>query len=460
MNIPKIIDLLPLLNKAQKIGTLPSYIKRVHTDTRSLSEGDLFIALKGGSFDAHNFLAQAKNQGAIAAVAQYGLSEANLPGVCVPDTRKALGELASLWRSHYDLPIIAVTGSNGKTTVTQMIASILRSYVGENSVLATYGNLNNDIGVPLTLLRLNSSHKIAVIELGMNHPNEISVLAEISRPTVALINNAQREHQEFMVSVEAVAKENGTVVSSLTKEGVVVIPSDDEYSAYWRLLADSRRVISFSDTDVNADIHLIHKRTSTKGLTIRTPQGEIAVQLQTVGKHNIRNALAATACAFAVGVSNSAVSEGLSSFMPVQGRSKLLHLRVAGHDLDIVDDTYNANPDSVRAAIDTLSGMDSPQVLVLGDMGEVGEQSLEFHTEVIDYACHKNINTILCIGEEMAKAVSCMRSNLSAVTVAADLNDLNALVRDVTNHGGSLLVKGSRFMRMERIIEALISSKG
>ena len=220
------------VDAAKLTGDASIAVKRVHTDTRSLEPGDLFVALKGDNFDAHDFLANAKAQGAVAAIAQHGLEAAGLPGLEVNDSKLALGQLAKGWRAQFDLPLIAVTGSNGKTTVTQMIASILRAYQADHA-FATEGNLNNDIGVPLTLLRLTADHTIGVVELGMNHPGEIAYLADIAGPTVALVNNAQREHLEFMGTVEAVAHENGSVIEALDLQGVAVFPADDAYTAVW-----------------------------------------------------------------------------------------------------------------------------------------------------------------------------------------------------------------------------------
>jgi UDP-N-acetylmuramoyl-tripeptide--D-alanyl-D-alanine ligase len=452
----ELIHLLPLLTDAEVIGNLPPNLQRVHTDSRSLKQGDLFVVLKGEKFDGHQFLETAKLRGAAAAVAEYGLVDVGLCGIQVPDTRRALGELARLWRLQFDLPIIAVTGSNGKTTVTQMIASILRSAFDESHVLVTEGNQNNDIGVPLNLLRLVSSHQVAVIEMGMNHPGEIEILGNIASPTIALINNAQREHQEFMGSVDAVALENGAIIASLPQTGTVVIPSDDPYSSYWTGIAGARKVLRFSDKDVSADIRLVQRQNSSRGLLISTPYGEVSVHLQTVGVHNIRNALAATACALAAGIPLASVERGLSVFVPVEGRSKLISVKRESQDLQIVDDTYNANPDSVRAAIDTIIDMPAPRVLVLGDMGEVGRQSLEFHMEVINYADQKKIDTIICIGKEMLKAASHILPQASNIRKASDFNELNTLVQENTRCGGTLLVKGSRFMKMEQVIRTLV----
>jgi UDP-N-acetylmuramoyl-tripeptide--D-alanyl-D-alanine ligase len=450
-----LISLLPRLSGAQLVGTLPSSVQRVHTDSRSLSKGDLFVALRGERFDAHHFLPKARQLGAVAAIAQYGLHDAALSGVEVPDSRQALGELAQLWRAQFDIPLIAVTGSNGKTTVTQMIACILRAAAGQDAVLATQGNLNNDIGVPLTVLGLCHTHQLAVVELGMNHPGEIAGLAAIAQPTVTVVNNAQREHQQFMKTVEAVAQENGAAITALKPSGIVVIPSDDTYSSLWRELAGERSVLSFSDTEQEADVHLRSQDSVMSSVHIHMPNGEITVQLQTVGKHNIRNALAAAACAHAAGISNAAIAEGLADFAPVKGRSRLLNLSHDDVSLLVVDDTYNANPDSVRAAIDVIDAMPAPRLLVLGDMGEVGEHSFAFHTEILEYAQAKGLEHILCTGAEMANASSRFTGQRSL----QHISDINELIKSVhrmaLQQGGSILVKGSRFMRMERVIQAL-----
>ena len=366
------------MSSAQLIGDAGTSLNRVHTDSRSLQKGDLFVALRGERFDAHDFLPQARAAGAAAVLAERDVLSSGLPGVQVPDTRRALGELAQGWRSQFRLPVIAVTGSNGKTTVTQMIASILRAWAGD-AALATQGNFNNDIGVPLTLLRLRNTHCCAVVELGMNHPGEIAVLADWARPTVALVNNAQREHQEFMATVEAVARENGAVLQALPDDGVAVFPAADVYTGLWRELAGSRRCWTFGDAEP-ADVRLLDAQWRDGAWHVRahTPAGELSCRLSIAGRHNVINALAACACALGAGAPLSAVAAGLSSFVPVQGRSRALSLQVAGHAATLIDDTYNANPDSVRAAIDVLADLPGPRLLVLGDMGEVGSQGLRF----------------------------------------------------------------------------------
>ncbi len=464
----RLVELLTQLGGARVVdeaGLLAAQaIQRVHTDTRSLQPGDLFVALKGERFDAHDFLPQAREAGAVAAVAHSGLASAGLPGVEVPDTRLALGELARLWREQFSLPLIAVTGSNGKTTVTQMVASILRAAAGD-AALATQGNLNNDIGVPLTLLRLREQHRLAVIELGMNHPGEIAYLAALTRPTVALVNNAQREHQEFMGTVEAVARENGQVISALRDDGVAVFPSDDDHTRVWRELAAGRRVTTFSDTDGAADVRALQAdwRDGAWSLRILTPAGEQGCRLRIAGRHNVRNALAATACALAAGVSLADIGRGLDTFEPVGGRSRALSLSLAGRRVTLIDDTYNANPDSVVAAIHVLAELPAPRLLVLGDMGEVGEQGLAFHLEVLRQAQALGIHGVHCAGDWMRQATAALQAGGEAApTFWPDAEALAAHIVARVASGQepvvrSVLVKGSRFMRMERVVHSLLA---
>jgi UDP-N-acetylmuramoyl-tripeptide--D-alanyl-D-alanine ligase len=437
-------------------------IKRVNTDTRSLQPGDLFVALRGERFDAHDFLPQARGQGAVAALAEAGLASAGLVGVEVPNSRLALGELARLWRAQCALPLIAVTGSNGKTTVTQMVASILRAAVGE-AAHATRGNFNNDIGVPLTLLKLLPSHQLAVIELGMNHPGEIATLAAIAQPTVALVNNAQREHQEFMVSVDAVARENGAVIAALADDGVAVFPSDEVHTPIWRDLAGARRVIIFSDTDAGAAVHVQSAswQNGAWDLHFTTPLGAERCALRVAGRHNLRNAMAAAACALAAGVPLAAIARGLTAFEPVGGRSRALAVPLADHTLTLIDDSYNANPDSVLAAIDVLAELPAPRLLALGDMGEVGEQGLVFHLEVLRHTQARGIEAVHVAGDWMRQACEALRAaGEPAPTHWTEVDALvSHLVGVVTEVGAqaprSVLVKGSRFMRMERVVQAL-----
>ncbi len=450
---------LSWLSQARGVNVHAVVADRVHTDSRSLQAGDLFVALRGERFDGNAFIAQAKAQGAVAVVCEAsGEAQAaahGLPALVVPDARIALGELAAGWRAQFSLPLIAVTGSNGKTTVTQMIASILHAHAGDDA-LSTQGNLNNDIGVPLTLFNLRAHHRIAVVELGMNHPGEIAYLAKLAQPTVALVNNAQREHQEFMGTVEAVAYENGAVLQALPPEGVAVFPAYEEFTPVWRALSGQRMqrcfaMASAADADVRAAV--VVWQSGAWQFTLKTPEGTAPVRLHIAGRHNVKNALAASACALAAGVPLAAVAQGLVAFEPVKGRSRALVLQTATNEITLVDDTYNANPDSVRAAIDVLAELPAPRLMVLGDMGEVGNQGPEFHAEVGAYAAEHGIEALFTLGD------LCVHS-AQAFGAARHFGDMDSLLAVVTAQVGgfqSVVVKGSRFMKMERVVQALLS---
>jgi UDP-N-acetylmuramoyl-tripeptide--D-alanyl-D-alanine ligase len=451
---------------ARLVGEPTTLITRVHTDTRTLANGDLFVALKGERFDANEFLADAKARGAVAAIAHHGLQVAGLAGLEVPDSLAALGALAAGWRAQFDLPLIAVTGSNGKTTVTQMIAAILVAFRADRA-LATAGNFNNEIGVPLTLLRLRAKHQHAVVELGMNHPGEIARLAAIACPTIALVNNAQREHLEFMDTVEAVARENGAVFASLPEDGTAVFPHGDVFTSLWNDMAHSgamRRCMTFGEQE-DADISLVRAEWQQGAwqVRIRTPLGDFDARLHIAGRHNVVNALAATACALAAGVSIETIGAGLTAFEPVKGRSKASEVVLAGgHALTLVDDSYNANPDSVRAAIDVLAALPGPRLLVLGDMGEVGNLGPEFHAEVGDWARQRGIETLYGLGSETAHGVAAFNGANQGGGSGRHFDNvdaLNAAVLARLPQVASVLVKGSRFMKMERVVQAIEQSR-
>ncbi len=442
----------------------------ITTDSRAVVAGNLFVALRGEHFDAHDFVAATAAQGAAAVIVERPLTELAtelaIPMLVVPNTRIALGTIARYWRQQFVLPLIGVTGSNGKTTVKEMIAAILSAAYGAKAYLATQGNFNNEIGVPLTLFRLQAEHHCAVIELGMNHPGEIAVLADIAQPTVGLVNNAQREHQEFMATVEAVARENGAVISALPADGVAVFPADDAYSQLWRDLAGQRPVIRFGFSE-NAEIsasyqeedfgNLLHIVARHAGQTQR-----FAIRLAAAGQHNVRNALAAIACAYAVGIKTDAIVSGLEAFMPVNGR---LQRKTAVNGALVIDDTYNANPDSVRAAIDVLAHAAQPRILVLGDMGEVGSNGRLFHEEIGAYAQQHGITHFLGLGDSMQYAVQAFNAATPSETLGAtsaqhfgDVDALNAALAAIMTPTTTVLVKGSRFMKMERIVQHLIGA--
>ena len=438
------------LSGARLIGDAGIAFARVHSDTRTLQPGDLFVALRGERFDAHEFLGRAGAAGAVAALAERGLAEAGIAGIEVADTRVALGALAAAWRRRFDLPLVAVTGSNGKTTVTQMIGAIFRAWRGDAG-FATEGNFNNDIGLPLTLLRLREHHRAAVVELGMNHPGEIARLAAIARPTVALVNNAQREHMEFMASVEAVARENGAVIAALGEGGTAVFPADDAQLEIWRALAGSRRTLTFGESR-DADVTGVADWSDDRwAMTLRTPSGQATLALHIAGRHNVRNALAATAAALAAGCPLDAVARGLEAFRPVRGRSQTRRIVVRGVERTLVDDSYNANPDSVRAAIDVLATLSAPRWLVLGDMGEVGNDGPAFHREVGTYARQSGIQALWAAGPESASTIADFAGARAFASVEALIVAL-----DEAPAFASVLVKGSRFMRMERVVAAFV----
>ncbi len=455
-------QLQALLPGSTQVGDGETPLLRVHSDTRSVQAGDFFVALRGDRFDAHNYLDQARAAGAVAALAERGLVESGLSGLLVPDTLAALQQIATAWRARLKLSLIAVTGSNGKTTATQMIASILRAWVGD-AALATAGNFNNHIGLPLTVLRLRQDaavwHRVAVLEMGMNHPGEIAQLSAIAQATVALVNNAQREHQEFMHTVQAVAQENGAVITALAADGIAVYPADDAHAAVWRALAGPRRSISFALTgaaDVTLDTTSSPAWVSDAGgghwqLRVNTPVGATSLRLHIPGRHNLHNALAATAAALAAGVPLAAVAQGLASFRPVAGRSRLLSLRWAGREVSLVDDSYNANPDSVRAAIDVLAALPGPRWLVLGDMGEVGDRSSDFHAEVGAYARAAGIEKLWAVGQ------ACLDAAQAFGPDALHFADAPAVIAAIAQAPavGAVLVKGSKFMHMPTVVVAL-----
>jgi UDP-N-acetylmuramoyl-tripeptide--D-alanyl-D-alanine ligase len=440
------------------VGDGGAAILRAHTDTRSIEAGDLFVALKGERYNANDFLLEAEQRGAVAAICHPDADRSaltTLACIVVPDTRQALGMLAHAWRMQFQIPVIAVTGSNGKTTVTQMVAAILAASQPDGGSLATRGNLNNDIGVPMTLLRLRAQHRIAVVEMGMNHPGEIATLAAMVRPTVALVNNAQREHLEFMHTVRAVALENGSVITPVAPHGAVVIPRDDEFTPLWQTLAGARRQVTFALDTHGGPNALACLQADWGGgawqVHARGMGQDLRYQLAIAGRHNVKNSLAAAAAALAAGVSAQAVVAGLQAFSPVKGRSRALALAVQGREVTLVDDSYNANPDSVRAAIDVLADLPGPHLLVLGDMGEVGHQGPQFHAEAGRYAQARGIEHLCTLGELAAVAANAC----DGAQHRNSMDDLIRVVQDTLPQVRSVLVKGSRFMRMERVVDAL-----
>ncbi len=440
----------------RRVGGNPTLL-RVVTDSRTLAPGDLFVALSGERFDGHAFVPQALRDGAVAAMVAESAA-AGLAGdlVVVPDPLAGLGRLARAWRERFDLPLAVVVGSNGKTTVKEMIAAALAAHFGDGAVLATAGNLNNAIGLPLTLLRLSAAHRAAVVELGMNHRGETAALATLARPTIAVVNNAQREHQEFMKSVAEVAAEHADAILALPPGGVAVINADDPHAGAWRE-AGARaqaRVVGFgtgAGADVRGDVAL---GATGSTLAVTTAAGTTTIALAVPGRPMAQNALAAVAAALAAGADLASIRRGLEAFRPVAGR---LAARIAPSGVVVIDDTYNANPDSVRAAIDVLARAGAPRILVLGDMGEVGAEGPAFHREIGDYARAAGIDRLYAIGAQAALAAVAFGSGARHFAL---VDDLVATLAAEAAPGTTVLVKGSRFMRMERVVAALAGDEG
>lgn len=420
------------------------------TDSRSFTPGAVFIAIQGDAFDGHAYLAKVMQAGAAAAVVNEVDHDVALPQIALGDTRQALTKMASAWRQSFNIPVIGVTGSNGKTTTKEMIAAILASAWGDDARLATKGNLNNDLGVPLTILRLRSMHRVAVIELGMNHPGEIAHIAQCAQPTIGLVLNAQREHQEFMQSVQAVAQENGSVLMHLSGTGVAIFPAADEYSSLWQTMSRAHQTVTFGQ-DVSATFKIADIKSIQSGghaFTLKTPDGQVDINLPLPGMHNVLNAAAACACAWSVGVGLQAMAQALQKFGAVKGR---MQTHVLTNAQTLIDDTYNANPDSVRAAIDVLVSMPAPRLFVLGDMGEVGQDSAALHAEVGHYAKQAGVDQLLVMGNDTRHTVAAFGAQGQHCKTA---EEVCAEILKRTPH--SILVKGSRFMKMERVVNQFL----
>lgn len=435
----------------------------VSTDSRTLTGGELFVALTGDKFDGSRFVHSAKLKGAVAAMVPLTADAVDLPQdfplIRVKDTRLGLGRLAAQWRSRFAMPLIGVTGSNGKTTTKEMIAAILRQataaesslLAGQNEgVLATEGNLNNDIGVPQMLLRMRSHHRYAVIEMGMNHVGEIAYLTQLAKPDVAVITNAGAAHIEGLGSVAAVAQAKGEIFNGLGPQGIAVINADDPYASLWREMAGVHRIIDFGliapQAQISAQLQTDHEGNR---ILFQLPGGSIEVRLHALGKHNIYNALAAAAAALAVGIPIESIGAGLESFRGVQGR---LQKKCGLHHALLIDDTYNANPDSVRAALAVLAAAKGKKILVLGDMGELGHSAIDLHRTIGRDARNAGLDQLLTLGELSAYAAEEFGKGARHF---GSIDELLGATESLLAEDVTLLVKGSRFMHMERVVKQL-----
>ncbi|MCL5061312.1 MAG: UDP-N-acetylmuramoyl-tripeptide--D-alanyl-D-alanine ligase [Candidatus Thermoplasmatota archaeon] len=428
-------------------------VLRVSTDSRTIRPGDLFVALRGEKFDGGSFAAQALRQGAAGVVLDRTQAPDIAAAVRVDDTRLALGKLAAAWRRRFAIPLVAITGSNGKTTVKEMLAAVLREETGsEAAVLNTEGNLNNDIGVPLMLLRLRETHQFAVLEMGMNHAGEIDYLTRLARPEVAVVNNALTAHIGYLGSVEAIARAKGEIFNGLADVGIAVFNADDAHAWLWREANARRSVIDFGlkQPALVRGQYIPGPYGST--LTLVLPNAELRVELQVPGEHNVMNALAAAAAAFALDVSHRSIVAGLSGFSGVKGR---LQRKPALHDSVFIDDTYNANPDSVKAALAVLAQQAGKKVLVLGDMGELGSDAAAMHAQIGQAARAAGVDRLLALGELTKETVGAFGAGaMHFERIQELLAELeNELTADTT-----VLVKGSRFMQMERVVQSFIEA--
>ncbi len=480
----------------------------VSSDSRAITPGDLFVALQGPNFDGSAFVTGAAQSGAVAAMvnqksgirnqesrikdqgARRGTSssvlspQSSVPLLLVEDTRLALGHLAAHWRAQFAIPVVAVTGSNGKTTVKEMLASILRAATksrtadvpsacgrdvrgpSDDAVLATAGNLNNDIGVPLTLLKLRAVHRYAVIEMGMNHSGEIDYLTQLARPDVAIVNNAGSAHLAGLGSVEAVAHAKGEIFNGLSPQGIAIINADDEYAPLWRELAGKRAAIEFGlgknvavlrqgGTEGSGHppayplrVHAQwHPQDHGAQIEVNTPQGSFSALLQVPGIHNVRNALAATAAALALHIPLPAIAAGLEKFPGIAGR---MQRKAALHGAVLIDDSYNANPSSLRAALKVLAQATGKKILVLGDMGELGDDAARLHSEIGAEARRMGVNQLLALGE---LTLYTAYEFGAGATHFEHIEDLIAALEQDLDVDTTVLVKGSRFMKMERVVQ-------
>ncbi len=424
----------------------------VSTDSRAIQPGQLFVALTGPRFDGHEYLEQVAAKGAVGALVEREVPDVALPQLVVLDTRKALAQLGAMNRNAFvDRPVAAITGSSGKTTVKEMLASILRT---RGPVLATRGNLNNELGVPLTLLELAPEYTSAVIELGASRVGEIAFTVSLAKPHVAVLTNAGTAHVGEFGGPDRIVEAKGEIIEGLDANGVAVLNRDDKAFDIWRARAGSRKVLSFALRDTSADLHASDISRDVRGcasFTLHSPLGSAPVQLNLLGTHNVANALAAAAAAYALGVSLDGIAAGLNNVQPVKGRAVA---QITASGLRVIDDTYNANPGSVNAAVDILTSFPGRKVLVLGDIGELGDWAEQGHRDVGAYARDK-VDALYAVGPLMTHAVEAFGEHAHHFATQAEL--ITALASE-QEQNTTLLIKGSRSAAMENIVAALCGS--
>ncbi|WP_130902223.1 UDP-N-acetylmuramoyl-tripeptide--D-alanyl-D-alanine ligase [Pseudomonas sp. Sample_23] len=448
----KALTLSALTNalEARLIGADVSF-DGVSIDSRAIQPGQLFIALTGPRFDGHDYLNDVAGKGAVAALVEREVADSALPQLLVKDTRQALGQLGALNRAAFTQPVAAVTGSSGKTTVKEMLASILRT---RGPVLATRGNLNNDLGVPLTLIELAPEHTSAVIELGASRLGEIAYTVGLTKPHVAILNNAGTAHVGEFGGPEKIVEAKGEIIEGLAADGIAVLNLDDKAFAIWKTRAAGRQVLTFALSNSEANFHASDLATDARGcpaFNLHTPEGSERVQLNLLGTHNVANALAAAAAAHALGVSLFGIATGLGAVQPVKGRTVA---QLAKNGMRVIDDTYNANPTSMCAAVDILAGFSGRTVLVLGDIGELGDWAEQGHRDVGEYARGK-VSALYAVGPNMVHAVNAFGEQAQHFGTQAELIQALAAEQDTNT---TILIKGSRSAAMENIVAALCGS--
>ena len=425
----------------------------VSIDSRSVTAGQLFVALTGPRFDGHDYLADVKAKGAVAALVEREVADVDLPQLLVADCRLALGQLGALNRAAFDKPVVAITGSSGKTTVKEMLASILRT---RGLVHATRGNLNNDLGAPLTLLEIAPEHSAAVIELGASRIGEIRYTVGLTKPQVVIINNAGTAHVGEFGGPEKIVEAKGEILEGLGEGGTAILNLSDKAFDIWKARAGERKVLTFALSNVSADFCASDLATDARGcpaFNLHSPEGDERVQLNLLGTHNVANAMAAAAAAHAVGLSLSGIAAGLSAVQPVKGRTVA---QIAPNGVRVIDDSYNANPTSMCAAIDILAGFSGRTVLVLGDIGELGQWAEEGHRQVGDYARGK-VDALYAVGTNMTHAVKAFGANGRHFATQAELIDA---VSAENASDTTILIKGSRSAAMENVVAALCGASG
>jgi UDP-N-acetylmuramoyl-tripeptide--D-alanyl-D-alanine ligase len=425
---------------------LKKKIKRISINSNDIHKNDLFIGIKGEKFDGDLFASNAIQKGAIAAIVSSEQKELKNK-IVVKNGREALGKIAQYWKSQSKIPLLAITGSNGKTTTKEMIASIVSTHLkSKKKLLMSQGNFNNDIGLPLSLLNLEKTQKCAVVEMGMNHKGEISYLSQIARPDVAVITNIAEAHIEFFGSKNGIAKAKSEIFEGLKKNGIAIINRDDEFYSLMKNAARTKKIISFG-LDKKADVYL--DKTFRCISYIHTPKGQIGIKVKLQGEHNLKNALAAIASSIALKIPLKTIKKGIEAIKPVQGR---LEVKKGFNGIVLIDDTYNANPESMRAAIDVLANQDGRKILIIGDMGELGKKAAQYHASIGAYINKKKISDVVGIGQLTKHTINKCKGNAKWFS---NKKELIKYVKSKIEKDSCVLIKGSRFMKMEEVVEAL-----